>query len=103
MKKKLIFSLVLVAAIIGSIASTALATTIEVGGGTWTYGTYDVFPTSNHVGYSYYYHPTNVHTSSVMVDQTLYRSSNTAPGQTSIAESAWTTSWNISFYYNPQV
>lgn len=104
MKKNQVIALVFTFSLIASVATTALATTVNVGGGTWEYGVYYyTFPYDHKVGYSYYNHPTNVHTSTVKVDSTYYRSSNAAPGNTSVAESAWTTSNNISCYYNPEV
>lgn len=46
--------------LVGGTGAAAFATTVNVGGGTWNYGTSYVFPVSTGV-YSDYYHPTNHH------------------------------------------
>lgn len=48
------------AALVAGGATAAMATTVNVGGGTWNYGTSYSFPVTTNV-YSNYYHPTNHH------------------------------------------
>jgi len=59
MRKILTISAVTAAIVLGA-AAPALATTVNIGGGTWNYGTSYVFPVSEGV-YSDYYHPSNHH------------------------------------------
>jgi hypothetical protein len=59
MRRILKISVVTAAIVLGA-AAPAMATTVNVGGGTWNYGTSYVFPVSEGV-YSDYYHPTNHH------------------------------------------
>lgn len=82
-----------------TIGVVAFATIAHVGGGTWTYGYTDP-GNGYYMGYSYYYHPSNTHTSSVSVNGTVYRSALTAPGYTSMINSPSTTSTDIQCYYN---
>lgn len=99
--KKLTASLALTAILVGSIGTAALATTIPASGGTWTYGINNNADNSYHMGYSYYFHPTNTHTSSVSVNGTVYRSPLTSKGNTSIMNGPSTQSTQIGLYYNP--
>lgn len=59
----------------------------NVGGGSWTYGLSD--PGNNYyMGYSYYYHGSNAHTSSVRLGDEFKRSAITALGKTAMVNSS---------------
>lgn len=49
------------AALVGSGASAAYATTVSIDGGTWQYGETYTGGAQGHECYSYYHHPTNYH------------------------------------------
>ncbi|MEU5257040.1 lactococcin 972 family bacteriocin [Streptomyces longwoodensis] len=72
----------------------SLATTVNVGGGTWSYDE------GASTAWSNYKHPQNDHASSVQTGETLTRSGCTAPGKWSLASRA-KTGRGVSYYYNP--
>ncbi len=77
-----------------TVACTGAASGIAVGGGQWSYGT-----SLAGVAYSNYYHPSNWHGSSVMVEADVVRSPCTAPKSTAKA-SKWRTPWDeVHVYY----
>jgi lactococcin 972 family bacteriocin len=77
-----------------AVATPAMATMANVGGGTWWYGVQDT------VNYSDYYHPSNKHRSSVISDGILTRSSCTAPGDISYASTYAGFSGNKAYWNN---
>ncbi|MFC7936046.1 lactococcin 972 family bacteriocin [Streptomyces sp. NPDC057387] len=82
------------AAVILAAATPALATTVNVGGGTWSYDE------GANTAWSNYKHPKNNHASSVQTGDTLTRSGCTAPGKWSLASRA-KTGKGVYYYYNP--
>lgn len=102
--KKLTKSLLLTALILTTMSISAFAwqssyTTEE--GGTHTYGVSQP-GNGSEMAFSYYYHPTLTHTSSVTYDGKLYTSGAYAPGRTSIANGPSVPSGTVTFhwYYN---
>ncbi|MEU3058684.1 lactococcin 972 family bacteriocin [Streptomyces griseus] len=67
------------AAIIFAAATPALATTVDVGGGTWSYDQ------GADTAWSNYKHPTKDHQSSVQIENTIHSSGCTAKGKWSLA------------------
>ena len=104
MKKssKLTTSLLLAASLVSTMSISAFAwdSVTYPDGGKWAYGYTDP-GNSYYMGYSYYHHDYNAHTSSVSLDGTLYRSSITAPGYTSKVNAPSSQSLNLQWYYNP--
>lgn len=68
-------------------------------GGTHTYGV-EAPGNGYYMGFSYYYHPTKTHRSSVTVDGTVYRSDIKVGGYTSCINGPSTQSQNIGCYYS---
>ncbi|MEU1015901.1 lactococcin 972 family bacteriocin [Streptomyces sp. NPDC005898] len=75
-------------------ATPALATTVDVGGGSWSYDK------GANTAWSNYKHPNNKHASSVKIGSQLYKSGCTAKGQWSKA-SGTRNGGDISYYYDP--
>ncbi|MEV7322868.1 lactococcin 972 family bacteriocin [Streptomyces sp. NPDC093970] len=80
-------------AIIVAAATPALATTVDVGGGTWSYDH------GANTAWSNYKHPNNQHASSVKTGGSVFGSGCTAKGKWSLASAGLNGS--VSYYYNP--
>ncbi|MEU6272319.1 lactococcin 972 family bacteriocin [Streptomyces populi] len=80
-------------AIIVAAATPALATTVDVGGGKWSYDH------GANTAWSNYKHPNNQHSSSVKVGGTVFGSGCTAKGKWSLASASLNGS--VSYHYNP--
>lgn len=72
--RRILATAIATVAVTGGLAAPALATTTNVGGGTWSYGT------SSSSVYSNYLHPTRLHGSSVKRGDTVFRSNCAAAG-----------------------
>ena len=68
---RIIRSSLLAVALLTGAAAPALATVVNVGGGTWNYGTSYDFPASHH-GWSNYYHPAYSHTGTSICGSTTH-------------------------------
>ncbi|MBD0740329.1 lactococcin 972 family bacteriocin [Streptomyces sp. CBMA29] len=75
-------------------ATPALATSVDVGGGRWSYDH------GANTAWSNYKHPTNKHASSVKIGTVVFGSGCTAKGVWSLA-SAGLNGNSVSYYYNP--
>ncbi|MFJ4961084.1 Bacteriocin [Streptomyces sp. ADI96-02] len=75
-------------------ATPALATTVNVGGGTWSYDQ------GANTAWSNYKHASNYHASSVSIGGQLSRSGCTSPGSWSLASGS-KNGGSINYYYDP--
>lgn len=95
---RIIRTLLVSAALLGGVAAPALATVVNVGGGTWNYGTGYDFPASHH-GWSNYYHPTSSHTGTSICGSTNHTTRAAAGSWANSSVSCGITS-TISAYWN---
>lgn len=93
-KRNLIKVAVASAALVGGLAAPAMAVTVDVGGGKWSYDE------GANSAWSNYYHSKNRHASSVNIGQTVFKSGCTAAGKWSLA-SGGKSGGLIYYYYNP--
>lgn len=92
--KKILLLSILTIGLLGSVATTALAYEVNVGGGTWNYGNGKIYSWSN------YYHKSKTHKSSVTVGNYTTSSgwiSKNKWAKASAKKSLWSTS---QFYWN---
>ncbi|MEU3058682.1 lactococcin 972 family bacteriocin [Streptomyces griseus] len=83
------------AAIVLAAASPALAKTVNVGGGTWSYDQ------GANTAWSNYKHPKNDHSSSVSVGGNLTQSGCAGPGDWALASRS-KSGGNVAYFYNPK-
>ncbi|MFF5438863.1 lactococcin 972 family bacteriocin [Streptomyces achromogenes] len=93
-RKSVVKAVVASAALIFAAATPALATTVDVGGGRWSYDE------GANSAWSNYKHPDNSHASSVKIGGVLFKSGCTVKGEWSLA-SGTKNGGGISYYYNP--
>lgn len=99
--KKIIMSASLAASLLLTSGAVAFAWSNSVTpreGGRWTYGVEEP-GNGYHMGFSYFYHGSRAHRSSVSLDGQLYRSPDTAPRYTSIINAPSSQSTDIHQYY----
>lgn len=96
--KKLLLVPCLAVALTATIGIVASAATVSIDGGTWDRG-YTNPGNGYYMGYSYYYHPSKTHGSSVSVSGTIYSSPKTLKGYTSRINAPSTTSKAIQTFY----
>lgn len=95
MKKRNVLKATLAsAALIMGAAAPAMAITVDVGGGRWTYDQ------GANSAWSNYYHSANKHASSVKIGANIFRSGCTSAGSWSLA-SGGKNGGAISWYYDP--
>ncbi|MEV6533702.1 lactococcin 972 family bacteriocin [Streptomyces sp. NPDC051639] len=82
-------------ALLFAAAAPALATTVDVGGGTWSYDE------GANTAWSNYKHPQNSHSSSVSIGGQIFGSGCTVKGQWSLASAAKNGA-SPAYYYNPK-
>ncbi|MEV0178161.1 lactococcin 972 family bacteriocin [Streptomyces sp. NPDC050625] len=93
-KKNVMKAAVASAALIFAAATPALATTVDVAGGKWSYDQ------GANSAWSNYKHPRNDHASSVKIGSQTFKSGCTDAGQWSLA-SGTKNGGGISYYYDP--
>ncbi|MEH0419833.1 lactococcin 972 family bacteriocin [Streptomyces sp. B21-083] len=93
-KKNGVKAAVATAALIFAAATPAIATTVDVGGGRWSYDS------GANTAWSNYKHPSNRHASSVKFGSTLFASGCTSAGSWSLA-SGTKNGGTIQYYYDP--
>ncbi|MEO3974017.1 lactococcin 972 family bacteriocin [Streptomyces sp. CAU 1734] len=94
MKRSALKATLASAALIMGAAAPAMAITVDVGGGRWTYDQ------GANSAWSNYYHANNNHASSVKIGSNIFRSGCTSPGSWSLA-SGGKNGGSISWYYDP--
>jgi lactococcin 972 family bacteriocin len=81
-------------ALVAAAAAPAMAVTVDVGGGKWTYSQ------GANSAWSNFYHSRNNHASSVKIGSNVFRSGCTSAGNWSLA-SGGKNGGGISWYYDP--
>ncbi|CAM5303268.1 MULTISPECIES: lactococcin 972 family bacteriocin [Streptomyces] len=93
-KKNVVKAAFASAALILAAATPALATTVDVAGGKWSYDE------GANTAWSNFKHPTSKHASSVKIGSQTFKSGCTAAGEWSLA-SGTKNGGGISYYYDP--
>jgi lactococcin 972 family bacteriocin len=94
MKRNVVKATLASAALICAAAAPAMAITVDVGGGKWSYDR------GANSAWSNYKHENNRHASSVKIGSTVFRSGCTAKGQWSLASGSLN-GGAVSYYYDP--
>ncbi|MER8119860.1 lactococcin 972 family bacteriocin [Streptomyces sp. NPDC094031] len=93
-KRNVVKAAVASAALIFAAATPALATTVSVAGGSWSYDQ------GANTAWSNFKHPSNYHSSSVKIGSQTFKSGCTAPGEWSLASGS-KNGGSIAYYYDP--
>ncbi|NUQ99868.1 MAG: lactococcin 972 family bacteriocin [Streptomyces sp.] len=93
-KRNVVKAAVASAALIFAAATPAIATTVDVAGGKWSYDQ------GANTAWSNFKHPSNWHASSVKIGSQTFKSGCTTPGEWSLA-SGTKNGGGISYYYDP--
>ncbi|MFC8823696.1 lactococcin 972 family bacteriocin [Streptomyces rochei] len=93
-KRNVIKAALASAAIVLGVAAPAMAITVDVGGGKWSYDE------GANTAWSNFYHSKNKHASSVKIGENLFRSGCTSAGKWSLA-SGGKNGGDINWYYDP--
>ncbi|HEY8982994.1 MAG TPA: lactococcin 972 family bacteriocin [Streptomyces sp.] len=93
-RKNVIKGTIASAALILAAATPALAVTVDVSGGRWSYDD------GANTAWSNYKHPNNWHASSVKIGSATFKSGCTTPGEWSLASGS-KNGGAISYHYNP--
>ncbi|MFE9770739.1 lactococcin 972 family bacteriocin [Streptomyces sp. NPDC005931] len=93
-KRNVMKATVASAALLFAAATPAIATTVDVAGGKWSYDE------GANSAWSNYKHPKNRHASSVKIGSQTFKSGCTAAGQWSLASGS-KNGGGISYYYDP--